>query len=83
MLIVIHCTQRYIPVFRRACHCTLFSAILIKFKPLYAISLKILPFNLCVGFPSDLFCCGVPTRILYFCSDLPNVCYILPSLAII
>lgn len=74
-----HCTQRYITVFRRPCHCTLFLVILIKFKPVYVISLKMLPFHLCISFPSDLFCCGIPTRILYVCFDIPDVANVLPS----
>lgn len=77
MLIVICCTQRFITVLRGICHHTQSSATLIKCKPLHTVSFKnvyLLPSHLCVIFPS-----GLLTRILYVCSYLPYVCYILPS----
>jgi hypothetical protein len=61
-------TRRFIAVFTRALHWSLFWARSIQSIPSHPISLRyilILSTHLRLGLPSGLFLCGIPTNILY------------------
>jgi hypothetical protein len=61
-------TRSFITVFTRTLHWSLFWARSIQSIPFHLISQRsilILPTDLCLGLPSDLFPSGIPTNILY------------------